>query len=283
MRALQSQRPTSTRAEVVARAAATSRQDLRCKQRVTSSLSYKTASDNGLVRHLDAEMKAVLQHGSLIVNFTAPQYHDVNHCLPHLLHFIWTGSKLPSKYMKNLDTFANQLPNFEIWLWVDVQPLCKHSNVVYKQLGMLKFATRDLLFGISSPVERGDVMLYEIVYQFGGIYVDIDMTCQKPFDELLDLSFVSHTFGVYNNIQNAMSSFPPRSHFLHYVISCVVENYHNFNAKSDTFLPNRTGPPFFTACFHQYNDNGVVMIDQDLLMGSRRDSYVHYNLDSSWQ
>lgn len=190
---------------------------------------------------------------------------------------------LPNKYILNLETFSEILQDYEVWLWLDVLPSRNLPNVVYKQLGDLEFVTHETLSSISSPVERSDIMRYEVVYQSGGIYVDIDMICQRPFDELLTVSFVSHTFGVYNNIQNAMFGFPAGAHFLKYVLSCVLQNYGQFHAKTDSFLPNRAGPPFFTACFHQYGDDAVVMVDQDLLMGSKGESYVYHNLDFSWQ
>jgi len=182
-------------------------------------------------------MKAVLQHGSLNVNFSAPRHRDRHRCLPQLIHFIWTGSVLPNKYFSNLETFSG------------------------KQLGDLSFVTHEILSNISSPVERGDIMRYEVVYQFGGIYVDVDMICQRQFDELQSVSFVSHTLGVYNNIQNAMFGFPAGAHFLKYVLSCVIQNYGKFHAKNDGFLPNRAGPPFFTACFHQFGDDKVIMVE----------------------
>ncbi len=228
-------------------------------------------------------MKAVLQHGSLNVNFSAPRHRDRHHCLPQLIHFIWTGSVLPNKYFSNLETFSEKLQDYEVWLWLDVLPSRELPNVVCKQLGDLSFVTHEILSNISSPVERGDIMRYEVVYQFGGIYVDVDMICQRQFDELQSVSFVSHTLGVYNNIQNAMFGFPAGAHFLKYVLSCVIQNYGKFHAKNDGFLPNRAGPPFFTACFHQFGDDKVIMVDQDLLMGSKGDSYVYHKLDFTWQ
>ena len=79
-----------------------------------------------------------------------------------------------------------------------------------------------------------------------------------------------------------MFGFPAGAHFLRYVLSCVSQKYGKFHAKTDSFLRNCAGPSFFTACVHQYGDDAVVMVDQNLPMGSRGDSYVYHKLDFTW-
>ena len=39
--------------------------------------------------------------------------------VPERLHFIWIGSQLPTKYIKNIETFRTQNKQYEIYLWLD--------------------------------------------------------------------------------------------------------------------------------------------------------------------
>ena len=32
---------------------------------------------------------------------------------------------------------------------------------------------------------RADILRYELMHQFGGVYADMDMECQKPIDDLI--------------------------------------------------------------------------------------------------
>ena len=54
----------------------------------------------------------------------------------------------------------------------------------------------------------------QVVYHFGGIYLDTDSICLKKFPEILEHSFVSHVFEPYNNLENSVYGFPKHSGFL---------------------------------------------------------------------
>ena len=51
---------------------------------------------------------------------------------------------------------------------------------------------------------KADIIRYEIVYQYGGIYVDIDSVCITGFDGHFKMPLLSYTDRQrWNNVQNA--------------------------------------------------------------------------------
>ena len=53
-----------------------------------------------------------------------------------------------------------------------------------------------------------DILRYEIVYQFGGIYADTDSVCSRPFTREFLTSYVSHEPWGYKNICAGNFAFP---------------------------------------------------------------------------
>ena len=216
--------------------------------------------------------------------FTTPFGPETRYCVPRRLHFIWLGGNLPASLSANLQSFVvHTYASSELWLWGDEKPKEIPVGVRYRSVTHFRSTTQHLRSTISSLAEQSDLLRYEIIHQFGGIYIDIDSVCQKPFDAVFTGSFVSHTFGNYNNIQNSMFGFPPQSEFLRFVLLSLMENYQHFNASQDGFLPNRAGPQFFTSCFLQFADPLVTMMDQTITMHTKGQSYVMHQYAYSWK
>ena len=100
--------------------------------------------------------------------------------IPKKIHFIWLGSKFPLEkyYERFYKTWETLHPTWEIILWDDerVQTLVEEAQLVNAKA--FQMATN---YG-----EKSDILRLEILYRFGGIYVDVDFKCLKPFDALLD-------------------------------------------------------------------------------------------------
>ena len=44
----------------------------------------------------------------------------------------------------------------------------------------------EILERLRAPVERADILRLEILYRYGGVYVDGDLECLRPLDDVLD-------------------------------------------------------------------------------------------------
>lgn len=85
------------------------------------------------------------------------------------LHFIWIGSELPERFANNVAEWKRLHPTWECSVWTDAE-LDYHSlenRALYDQAE--KLVPRDAVEQF-----RADVARYEILYQCGGFYADID-------------------------------------------------------------------------------------------------------------
>lgn len=91
--------------------------------------------------------------------------------IPETIHQIWVGGKaVPTKFKRLMKTWKEMHPQWahKLWLDEDVEKLHLRNRVYYD-------ATSD-------PIEKANIARYEILEQFGGIYIDIDFLCLKPLD-----------------------------------------------------------------------------------------------------
>lgn len=104
--------------------------------------------------------------------------------IPKIIHIIWLGNKsLPQNYQYYLETWRKFHPLWEIKLW-DEKAILKEN-----------FLSQDLYNQAESYAEKADIARYEILYKYGGLYVDADYECLASFDEL------HHKYSFYANIE----------------------------------------------------------------------------------
>jgi mannosyltransferase OCH1-like enzyme len=94
--------------------------------------------------------------------------------IPRVFHQIWVG---PDPFLDWFDdwrdSWARFHPQWEMRLWTDDNlPPGLRNPQVYE---------RD-----RAPVERADILRLELLYRFGGVYLDADLECLKPIDPLID-------------------------------------------------------------------------------------------------
>ena len=96
------------------------------------------------------------------------------------IHQIWIGKNLPNQYQKWCLEWKKYNPDYEYKLW-------NESEILRLGLVNEKIFLETNNVGIKSDIAR-----YEILYRFGGIYLDTDMQLIKPFDNFLHTSnFIS--------------------------------------------------------------------------------------------
>jgi mannosyltransferase OCH1-like enzyme len=94
--------------------------------------------------------------------------------IPKKLHFIWVGdeSKMPKAC---IDTWVQKNPDYECVLWNNdsLRETWINDRQLHEMLDKKDYA------GAS------DIMRYEILFNEGGFYVDIDSVCLKPLEDWL--------------------------------------------------------------------------------------------------
>jgi hypothetical protein len=96
--------------------------------------------------------------------------------IPRIIHLIWLGSAPPLYVELAIQSWRRYHPDWEIKLWTEeslknFQWSSPRSEKVF-QVGR-------------NWSEKSDILRFEILYQFGGIYSDTDVVCLKSFEPLI--------------------------------------------------------------------------------------------------
>lgn len=167
--------------------------------------------------------------------------------IPKIIHQIWLGSPLPKKELEFSQTWKKYHPDWIYILWTD-------EDIIDFDL-----YNKEAYEASSNWGERSDIVRYEILERYGGLYVDTDFECLKPFDVLHHIcDFFTGTdygseFGVYNGL---IASCPH-----HPILQCCVKYIKlkfekgAWDIKNQSIL-ERTGPYFFLNCIsHAFGEN----------------------------
>lgn len=94
--------------------------------------------------------------------------------IPKVIHYIWLGGKpLPKIAEKCIESWKKFCPDYEIKRWDETNLDLNKYQFVVDAIEAKKFAF------------ASDVLRTEILYNYGGIYLDIDVELIKPIDNLI--------------------------------------------------------------------------------------------------
>lgn len=92
--------------------------------------------------------------------------------IPRVIHRIWLGKEaIPKALLEFEKSWTKHHPNWTVKLWTDNN----RPNLLNEKL----------FTEAQSPNERSNILRYEILQQFGGLYVDTDVESLKPIDPLI--------------------------------------------------------------------------------------------------
>ncbi len=136
-------------------------------------------------RYLEAEAEIKLQllrnnYERLRPSKTPSQKKTI---IPKIIHQVWLGGAIPQNYQYYLETWRKHHPDWEIKIW--------SKDDILKE----NFPNIDLFFLARSYAEQADIARYEIIYRYGGLYIDTDVECFTNFAEL------HHKYDFYINME----------------------------------------------------------------------------------
>lgn len=137
--------------------------------------------------------------------------------IPRIFHYIWLGKKLPREYLPYLESWKKHNPDWTFIYWVDnpenydlgsemshmnfeqlTQALADNTlpgNEVVLDVKNINFDNRKYFDEATNYGEKSDILKWEVVYRFGGTYIDVDQECLRPFEML------HHMYDFYAGIQ----------------------------------------------------------------------------------
>lgn len=96
--------------------------------------------------------------------------------IPKIIHYCWlSNDPIPSKLKECMDSWKKHLPDYELMLW-NFDRFAKNQSLWVAQA----FDCRKYAFA-------ADYIRLYALYNYGGIYLDMDVEVVRPFDSLLGL------------------------------------------------------------------------------------------------
>lgn len=100
--------------------------------------------------------------------------------IPKIIHYCWFGKGLMPKSQKDcIKGWKKLMPDYQIMRWDE-------SNFDLDQYPLAKYACEVKKFALAS-----DVCRYNVLAEYGGVYLDTDVEVFQRFDRLLDCNFFS--------------------------------------------------------------------------------------------
>jgi mannosyltransferase OCH1-like enzyme len=161
--------------------------------------------------------------------------------IPRIIHQIWLGSAFPEKFKSLQASIQSLHPDWEYHLWTD------------ETVRSLPLENRDLFDVAKNYGEKSDILRYELLYQYGGVYLDVDVACVKP------LTILHHCFDLYVGLQPLDTNFVQLGIGVlgcrpgHWMMAEVIKNLRCANTFEK--IIQRTGPYYFTKMFVWCNEH----------------------------
>lgn len=93
--------------------------------------------------------------------------------IPKIIHQLWIGDKPPPTKM--MDTWKNMNPEYEYIRW---------TEELLRERG-IKFECKKRIRDMTEINGQADIMRWELLYRFGGVFIDADSFCLRPIDDHL--------------------------------------------------------------------------------------------------
>ena len=91
--------------------------------------------------------------------------------IPKKIHLIWLGGEKPKKFNFLLERIKEKNKNYDVIEWND-------NNINFELINQRLFDETENLGS------KSDILRFELLYKYGGIYMDYDFLQIKSFDEL---------------------------------------------------------------------------------------------------
>jgi len=161
-----------------------------------------------------------------------------NSSIPKIMHFIWLGTnKLPDIYLEYIKSWISNHNDWTFCFWNDDNIPCLINQKIYNETDV--------------PAMKADILRYELLYIFGGVYIDCDFLCLKNIDDIISSydGFSGYESNEY--IAIGLMGFIPYDNML---LNIIKELTYNFiiNKNKSLPIPELTGPIFFTKMWNKY-------------------------------
>jgi len=171
----------------------------------------------------------------------------MSYIIPKIIHQIWIGDKpRPSKFM---DTWRDKNPDFEYICWNEEEILKRNLDLECK----IQIELMEEMCG------KADIIRLEILYKYGGIYIDADSICINQIDDYImeKKAFIGYENETVrpNLVANGTMGFPQKHSLCRDAIDYVLNNPTDYKTTGKRAWLN-TGPVLITTLLetNKYED-----------------------------
>lgn len=161
-----------------------------------------------------------------------------NKRIEKIIHFIWIGNnKIPDPYIEYIESWIKNHNDYKFCFWND-----ENIPILINQ----KYYDDAKTYAM-----KADILRYELLYFFGGIYVDTDFLCIKSIDKLIVKydGFSGYESDKY--IAIGLMGFKKYDNMLFNIIKNIPYNI-IINYDNNKSIPELTGPIYFTKMWNTY-------------------------------
>lgn len=199
--------------------------------------------------------------------------------IPQNIHQIWFQGidDIPQKYTPNIASIKTLAPDWKYYYW-DETGLFQQC-LLYSERCAKKFINYKHMH------QKMDLARYAILYNLGGIYIDMDCELLKPLSTIPGLTkhelIISRLPGNYlenmfatgsvhkKSLNNGVILSSPKNIYMKKLIDAVVDfdsdsSFNPLYKNKQYCIYKTTGPHIFTHIFDQYkNDPNVLILDHE--------------------
>lgn len=156
--------------------------------------------------------------------------------IPKIIHQIHLGQNaMKAEEVQWQNTWKLKNPDWDFILWDD-EKVKKDLNITYLEI----------FNECKNFSEKSDVLRFDILYQFGGLYIDTDFECLKNIDPLFENKEVVLFRQSEEKICGAFFGATKGNDHVKKLIDGLPERYERFGKRPDVISDVKYGPEYVT-------------------------------------
>lgn len=178
-----------------------------------------------------------------------------------VIHRLWLGpTVMPDKYLLYGQMWRELNPDWIVHDWTEDELPPLLNREVYDYIGT--HHGEEHLNPVSVATQRADVVAYELIWRYGGLYVNCDIQPIRPLDVIL-ARVGDSAYACYEDDQflvNAAIGGPARHPFW---ARCIEELPSRFWANPRGQMNEVTGPHLLTSVYRTWDGPGFVPLPRE--------------------
>lgn len=175
--------------------------------------------------------------------------------IPHIIHRVWIGAPMPQEFQVFEDQWLDLNPGWELWHWDNdaVAGFELRNQELFDRAA--EYCPERLI-----PRFRSNLIRYELLVRFGGVYVDCDMAPLLPLPDLSGIQAFAGWETQDRWIGNTILGSTPDHPFFESLVAGAAESANRFRGQVS---PKTTGPQYLTRMW-QANPAGLHVFDEQV-------------------